>query len=134
MVLTYHTVWYCYRMEDDMSRTKKMKTLWLAEGLKILATKGPGALSIESLTHATGKTKGSFYHHFMSRENYVKQLLEYYEKTNIDEINEVVDQENNPRAQLKKLSKLVFQISSVCVVRRRNVLGEIQFTDDGIVE
>ena len=95
-----------------MSRTKNVKTIWLAEGLKILANKGPGALSIESLTQAAGKTKGSFYHHFMSRENYVKQLLEYYEKTNIDEINEVVDQENNPREQLKKLSKLVFQISS----------------------
>ena len=95
-----------------MSREKNVKTIWLEEGLKILATKGPASLSIESLTNATGKTKGSFYHHFSSREQYVEQLLAYYEKRTIDEIIEIAGQENNPRAQLKKLTKLTFQISS----------------------
>lgn len=94
-----------------MSREKNVKTIWLEEGLKILATKGPASLSIESLTTVTGKTKGSFYHHFSSREKYVEQLLEYYEKTAIDEIIDVVSQEDNPRAQLKRLTKLSFQIS-----------------------
>lgn len=94
-----------------MSREKDVKVIWLDEGLKILAAKGPAFLSIENLTAATGKTKGSFYHHFSSREQYVKQLLEYHEKKTIDEINEVVDKEDLPRARLKKLTKLAFQIS-----------------------
>jgi len=94
-----------------MSRENNVKVIWLDEGLKILATKGPAFLSIENLTAATGKTKGSFYHHFSSREQYVKQLLEYHEKMTIDEINEVVDKEDSPRAQLKKLARLAFQIS-----------------------
>ncbi|HVN70419.1 MAG TPA: TetR/AcrR family transcriptional regulator, partial [Desulfomonilia bacterium] len=54
-----------------MPRNKDVKTVWLEQGLKILATKGPGALSIEGLTKVTGKTKGSFYHHFGSREKYI---------------------------------------------------------------
>lgn len=95
-----------------MSSEKNRKTVWLDEGLKILATKGPAALSIESLTGATGKTKGSFYHHFSNREQYIEQLLAYYERTSIDEIMELVGREDTPRARLKKLTKLTFQISS----------------------
>jgi AcrR family transcriptional regulator len=94
-----------------MSRGKNAKTIWLEEGLKILATKGPASLSIECLTSATGKTKGSFYHHFSSREQYIEQLLEYYEKTTVDEINDLVGQEKDPQARLKRLTKLTFQIS-----------------------
>ena len=95
-----------------MSREKNVRIIWLEEGLKILEEKGPAAISIENLTNATGKTKGSFYHHFSSREMYVEQLLEYYEKTGFDEIIEVVGRAYNPRDQLKKLTKLTFQLSS----------------------
>lgn len=95
-----------------MSRKKDAKTVWLEEGLKILTTKGPASLSIESLINATGKTKGSFYHHFKSREQYIEQLLEYYEKTTVDEIIEVTKQGNTPRARLKHLMDVAFQTSS----------------------
>jgi len=99
-------------MEAFISREKNAKTIWLEEGLKILATKGPAFLCIESLTDATGKTKGSFYHHFSSREKYIEQLLEYYEKTTNDEIMAVTGHGDDPRAGLKKLTGLVYQISS----------------------
>ena len=95
-----------------MSRKNDVKTPWLEEGLKILATKGPGALSIESLTAAAGKTKGSFYHHFGSREQYIEQLLQYHEKVTFDEIIEVADKGGGVRARFKRLKKLTFQISS----------------------
>ncbi|HOE17109.1 MAG TPA: TetR/AcrR family transcriptional regulator [Syntrophorhabdaceae bacterium] len=95
-----------------MSSEKSAKTIWLEQGLKILATQGPAALCIENLTATTGKTKGSFYHHFGSREKYIELLLEYHERTTIDEIIAFVRQENNPGAQLKRLTKLSYQISS----------------------
>jgi len=94
-----------------MSRERDTKTIWLEEGLKILATKGPGALSIERLTLAAGKTKGSFYHHFSGREQYIGALLEYHEKNSIDEIIEVTSEGADSRARLKKLTSLTFQLS-----------------------
>ena len=81
--------------------------IWLDEGLKILEEEGFGALSIENLGVRTGKTKGSFYHHFKNRESYIEALLNYY-----DEITEVKIDENDTLEHLKKLTDKVFQISS----------------------
>jgi AcrR family transcriptional regulator len=105
---TYHTVWYGGIV---LSSKKDAKTIWLDEGLKILETKGPSMLSIESLTLRTGKTKGSFYHHFSSREMYIKSLLEYYEKISTLEVLDVTGGGSSPRNSLKMLTKLTFQLS-----------------------
>jgi AcrR family transcriptional regulator len=94
-----------------LSRKKDSKSVWLEEGLKVLATKGPGALSIDCLCFVTGKTKGSFYHHFGSREQYIEALLEYHEKNTMDEIMAVTNTGANPLERLKRLTKLTFQIS-----------------------
>jgi AcrR family transcriptional regulator len=94
-----------------MSRKKDLKTVWLDEGLKVLATKGPGALSIDCLCLVTTKTKGSFYHHFGSREQYIQDLLEHHEKNTMDEIMAVTNEGSNPPERIKRLMKLAFQIS-----------------------
>ena len=99
-------------MENDMSSKKDAKSVWLEEGLKILTAKGPASLTIENLTNATGKTKGSFYHHFNSREQYIEQLFEYHEKATIDEVIEDTSMGNDPRAQFRRLAELAFRISS----------------------
>ena len=112
MVLPYHTVWYANIMEVEMSRENNVRTIWLEEGLKILAEKGPAKISIENLTKRHRKDKGVFLSSFQQPRKYIEQLLEYYEKTGVDEIIEVVSREDNPREQLKKLTKLTFQISS----------------------
>ncbi|MBP7737920.1 MAG: TetR/AcrR family transcriptional regulator [Spirochaetes bacterium] len=94
-----------------MSSKKDAKMIWLDEGLKILETKGPSMLSIDSLTLRTGKTKGSFYHHFSSREAYIKSLLEYYERISTLEVLDVTGGGASPRTGLKMLTKLTFQLS-----------------------
>ena len=67
-------------------------------------------LSIESLALRTGKTKGSFYHHFSSRNAYIKNLLEYYERISTLEVLDVTGG-GSPRNGLKMLTKLTFQLS-----------------------
>jgi AcrR family transcriptional regulator len=94
-----------------MSKERDTKTAWLEEGLNILAKEGPSALSIDRLTLATGKTKGSFYHHFSSRDCYIEALLEYHEKNMVDEVVEQTNAAGDTQARLKKLTKLAFQIS-----------------------
>lgn len=94
-----------------MSSKKDSKKIWLDEGLKVLETKGPSMLSIESLAHRTGKTKGSFYHHFSSREKYIKNLLEYYEQISTIEVLKVTRCGSSLRESLAMLTKLTFQLS-----------------------
>lgn len=91
---------------------KRPKDLWLEEGFKILEDTGPGALTIDNLVIKTGKTKGSFYHHFKNRNEYIKALMIHYETKGTVDIFQEVDKETEEAAQVKKLTELVFQISS----------------------
>jgi len=56
------------------------KTIWLEEGLKILAEAGEAGLTIDNLAGRLSLTKGSFYHHFKNRRRYSEELLAYWEK------------------------------------------------------
>lgn len=53
---------------------------WLTKGLSELGLNGPGALTLDSLCQKLGITKGSFYWHFASRDEFMKLLLEEWEK------------------------------------------------------
>lgn len=54
---------------------------WLAEGLRVLREQGEKELTVEVLCRRLEKTKGSFYHHFSGREDFVATLLEHWEQT-----------------------------------------------------
>jgi len=54
------------------------KASWLEAGLEILASHGPGSLTIDNLVIRMQKTKGSYYHHFKHSKNYQHQLLSYW--------------------------------------------------------
>lgn len=94
-----------------MSSKNDAKIVWLEEGLKILEKKGPGMLSIDSLALSTGKTKGSFYHHFKNRDDYIQKLLEHYEKITTLELIYEAGESNDPMTGLKKLTELSFRLS-----------------------
>jgi AcrR family transcriptional regulator len=51
---------------------------YFSVALEILATKGPRALTITELCVRLGVTKGSFYHHFDGRPQFVDALLDYW--------------------------------------------------------
>src|ERR1700756_1737034 len=57
---------------------------WLALGEQRLSTEGPGALSLERLTGAAGRTKGSFYHHFQSRDEFLAALVDRWRETVVE--------------------------------------------------
>lgn len=94
-----------------MSSKKDAKTSWLEEGLKILETEGPSMLSIECLARRTGKTKGSFYHHFASREKYIRSLLDYYENISTRDVLQLTGSGRTPRERLTMLTDLTFRLS-----------------------
>ena len=53
---------------------------WLEAGFDVLRRDGAAALTIERLTRRLRVTKGSFYHHFSSRDDFVRALLGRWEQ------------------------------------------------------
>lgn len=53
---------------------------WLQAGFEVLKEAGAGALTIDRLSRRLGVTKGSFYHHFASREAFSEALLASWEE------------------------------------------------------
>ena len=52
--------------------------IWFETGLRLLVAEGPSALTIERLCRETGKTKGSFYHHFSGQEGFRAGLIDWW--------------------------------------------------------
>ena len=62
-------------------KKRHTKTDLLQAGLDLLARHGSDALTIEVLCSGLGVTKGSFYHHFPSRNAFSRELLAHWEGT-----------------------------------------------------
>lgn len=57
---------------------------WIELGLTLLAKHGPEALTLERLTEAAGKTRGSFYHHFDDHQAFLRALGAHWLEREID--------------------------------------------------
>lgn len=100
-------VWFAINRSTMKKITKKTdKATWFNQGFKILRARGAGGLTIENLTRSLKKTKGSFYHHFKNREDYSRQLLEQWEKSQAIEIIRYSEQEKTPEAINETLMSL----------------------------
>lgn len=62
---------------------------WLEMGFTVLAQEGVGGLTIDGLAARLGVTKGSFYHHFDSADDYKQQLLAYWREQGTQRIIDV---------------------------------------------
>ncbi|MBP9086875.1 MAG: TetR family transcriptional regulator C-terminal domain-containing protein [Kofleriaceae bacterium] len=50
----------------------------LEAGLKLLLERGYNDLGVQTILEATGTPKGSFYHHFTSKEDFALQVVDLY--------------------------------------------------------
>ncbi len=83
------------------------KTTWFEQGFKILKTRGAADLTIENLTKKLNKTKGSFYHHFKSRDDYFEKLLIYWEEKQTFDIFEISKQKKT----FKEINSTLLRLS-----------------------
>ncbi|NWG54123.1 MAG: TetR/AcrR family transcriptional regulator [Hydrogenophilaceae bacterium] len=58
---------------------------WIELGLALLSRHGPEALTLERLTDAAKKTRGSFYHHFEDHRAFLEALGECWLERETDE-------------------------------------------------
>ncbi len=63
--------------------TKDSKDNWIKKGYEIFALSGQAALKIEPLAKAVGKSKSSFYHHFVDIEIFINCLLKHHIKNSL---------------------------------------------------
>ncbi len=82
------------------------KTAWFVEGFKLLKASGAAGLTIENLTKGLNKTKGSFYHHFKSRDDYSEKLLNYWEEKQTFDIVSISQEEKTFKGVNTKLLEL----------------------------
>ena len=82
------------------------KKNWLDLGLERLAADGPDALTVDGLCAAAGRTKGSFYHHFESREDFVAALLAHWSKSHTEDVIDKVEKDTGGTARRRALDTL----------------------------
>lgn len=68
-------------MTQDRRRKRHTSEDLLREGLDILSSGSIDTLTIDALCSRLGVTKGSFYHHFSGREDYLRRLLDYWSES-----------------------------------------------------
>lgn len=61
-----------------METQPNSRTKLLAAALKVFRTKGYTATTVDDLCHEAGVTKGSFFHHFKSKEELVLAAIAYW--------------------------------------------------------
>lgn len=85
---------------------------WLETGLQLLNDSGEQALTLERLCKATSRTKGSFYHHFQDRDDFVDALLKYWQSKYTEGIITAVDRLKDPIAQRRELDRLAANVDN----------------------
>ena len=83
----------------------------MAAGLDQLGHGGPSSITIESLCVRLDLSKGSFYHHFDSRREYTKDLLEYWSEQNTAKFIAESEKGRNISAKLRRLAQLIVALS-----------------------
>lgn len=82
---------------------------WLEEGFKILKEFAQDKLRILYLCQRLQVTRGSFYHHFSSIENYVAALMQRWEKENTRQVIQLTDKKSTSGDRMNVLNELILQ-------------------------
>ncbi len=89
-------------------KEKLSKEEWLNKALEAINQEGFGRLKIDHLVASLGVTKGSFYWHFKNRNDFVVNLVEYWDaKFTLLVIKHIEKFEGNSRERLLELMLFV---------------------------
>ncbi len=81
---------------------------WVDGALDTLGREGIVGLRVERVARSLGVTKGSFYHHFEDKEEFINRLLEHWEAEKTDKIDAQVSHlHGKPAEQLLALLEFI---------------------------
>lgn len=84
---------------------------WIDCGITLLRTRGHHMIKAEILSRELKVSKGSFYHHFENVDDYVNQVLDYWELIATHNILAEAEKESDPIQRLRTLQTRVFENS-----------------------
>ena len=79
---------------------------WLEIGLKALSEDGPRGVTIEALCHRANRTKGSFYAHFTSMDDFHASLAEDWFRRRTEAVISAIIPDDDPATALLHLDEL----------------------------
>lgn len=90
-------------------RADGSRTAWLVAGQELLRTGGFQAVKLASLCGLTGRTTGSFYHHFSGMAEYLGELASFF---GVEQPQLVVERLSalEPRERLRRLEHLSVEL------------------------
>ena len=91
---------------------RKTKRDWFVTAVKILRQSGPQGLTIDALCQSLAMTKGSFYHHFGSYDDFKAQFLSFYEQEGTLDIISQLANLPSPKEKLHRLLEIVVEFST----------------------
>jgi AcrR family transcriptional regulator len=103
-------------------RNPKIKP-WLDEGIKRIAVNGLLGLKVSEIADELKISKSSFYHYFNTKEEYIEQLIEYWEEEGtINVIKQVLLQENLSNPVIFLLTNVFdYNFENECVLQQFRV-------------
>lgn len=92
-----------------MAVARTPRRMWIDEGLRALAARGPEAVQIESLARALGVSKGGFYGYFDGRNALLEEVLDTWVLRSTEHVIERVEREGgDPMARARQAAELTF--------------------------
>ncbi len=92
-----------------VAQIRTPRSTWIDAGLKTLAAGGPGAVRVELLAKELDVTRGGFYWHFPSRQAFLDEMLDTWERRSTEEVLERVEQEGgDARDKVRRAGMLTF--------------------------
>lgn len=89
---------------NSMKSKRLNKTHWVALGLSSLASDGIDAMSVDRLCEAAGKTKGSFYFHFNTIEDFLIAVTQKWKEKFTQEITQTIHSQTQRLDLLNQLA------------------------------
>ncbi len=99
-------------MKTPLNHRRRGPDLWIEAAYDLLAQHGHTAVTLEQLTEQTGKTRGSFYHHFGSVEGFVEQLMVDWRERNTERIIRIAQATSEPGARRSLVNREAVQLDA----------------------
>ena len=91
-----------------MKKKRLGKRQWLTKALEVLAESGVDEIKIERLAKAIGMSRNGFYYHFHDRDQFLGELLEYWEHDYTRIISsDTIIQQLSPEDRIEKVIEMV---------------------------
>lgn len=86
--------------------TRTSRETWLDDGLRLLQQQGIEHVRIDTLCKRLGMTKGSFYHHFKNHQDYLENLLTYWEDKYTAQFIDYAEKGTTPLEKIERLNEM----------------------------